>query len=513
MHIAFFTNFYLPIVNGVVRSVESFRSELTNQGHNVFVFAQTDQDYVDQAPFIFRYPSLRLPTQVKVSAVIPVSPFVDQLLPALKLDVIHTHHPFLLGQTAAGKAEDLGLPLVFTFHTQYQEYTHYVPLPQEAIQEFLKDAIQNWLMDFIGKCHHIVVPSESMKETLVRDYGLRDRYTVIPTGIDLELYRRAGGRSLRSKLGWQKDKVLVSSGRLGQEKNWDTLFKAVKKAHQKHPELRFVLIGDGLERESLQNLAAELGIAERIIFTGEVPFSEVVRYLKAADVFGFASVTETQGLVMEETLRFQEFAVRALLNDLAITNDDDPVRIADGGQAVGDDKTGASLHQAQQRLLDPGFGARVHAGGGFIEDEDAWVSKHGAGDREQLALSLAEVAGAFGEPGLISLRHLLDEMIRIGQLGGFDTFLVGGVEPPVANVFHDGVGEQEGILQYNAEFLTQIIPGDVTDVTPVDGDAAGVDFIEAGQQLMMVVLPAPVGPTSAIVCPALASRVMFLMIS
>jgi 1,2-diacylglycerol 3-alpha-glucosyltransferase len=302
MHIAFFTNFYLPVINGVVRSVESFRSELTHQGHNVFVFAQTDQGYVDEAPFIFRYPSLRLPTQVKVSAVIPVSPFVDQLLPALKLDVIHTHHPFLLGQTAAGKAEDLGLPLIFTFHTQYQEYTHYFPLPQEAIQEFLKDAIHNWLMDFMGKCHHIVVPSESMKETLVRDYGLRDRYTVIPTGIDLKLYRRAAGRSLRSKLGWQKDKILVSSGRLGQEKNWDTLFKAVKRVHQKHPETRFVLIGDGLERESLQNLAAELGIAERIIFTGEVPFSEVVRYLKAADVFGFASVTETQGLVTMEAL-------------------------------------------------------------------------------------------------------------------------------------------------------------------------------------------------------------------
>lgn len=66
--------------------------------------------------------------------------------------------------------------------------------------------------------------------------------------------------------------------------------------------MRFVLIGDGLERESLQNLAAELGIAERIIFTGEVPFSEVVRYLKAADVFGFASVTETQGLVTMEAL-------------------------------------------------------------------------------------------------------------------------------------------------------------------------------------------------------------------
>lgn len=302
MHIAFFTNFYLPVVNGVVRSVESFRSELTNQGHNVFVFAQADQDYVDEAPFIFRYPSLPLPIQVKVSAVIPVSPFVDQLLPALKLDVIHTHHPILLGQTAAGKAEEFGLPLVFTFHTQYQEYTHYVPLPQEAIQEFLKDAIQNWMMDFMQKCQHIVIPSRSMEETLIQTYGLRDRYTVIPTGIDLEPYRHTDGRSLRSKMGWQDEKVLISIGRLGQEKNWDTLLKAVKRVHQKHPEVRFVLIGDGMERESLQRLATELGISERITFTGEMPFSDVIQYLKAADLFGFASVTETQGLVTMEAL-------------------------------------------------------------------------------------------------------------------------------------------------------------------------------------------------------------------
>lgn len=302
MHIAFFTNFYLPVINGVVRSVESFRSELTNQGHNVFVFAQTDQDYTDEAPFIFRYPSLPLPVQVKVSAVIPVSPFVDQLLPALKLDVIHTHHPILLGQTAAAKAEELDLPLIFTFHTQYREYTHYLPLPQEVIQEFMKNTIQNWMMDFMQKCQHIVVPSQSMKEILVQDYGLRDRYTVIPTGIDLEPYRRADGRQLRSEMGWQDDKVLVSSGRLAKEKNWDTLLNAVKKVHQKHADLRVVLIGGGPEKEALQNLAAELGIADRVTFTGELPFSEVIQYLKAADLFGFASVTETQGLVTMEAL-------------------------------------------------------------------------------------------------------------------------------------------------------------------------------------------------------------------
>ena len=302
MHIAFFTNFYLPVVNGVSSSVESFRKELTRQGNNVFVFAQSDGKYEDQAPFIFRYPSLTLPVYVEVPAVIPVSPFVDQLLPSLKLDVIHTHHPVLLGQTAARKAAEMDLPLVFTFHTQYREYTHYIPLPQEAIQEFLKGAVETWLRDFMGLCQHIVIPSESMKEILIRDYGLRARYTVIPTGIDLEPCQLADREALRASQGWQADKILVSTGRLAQEKNWPTLIRAAQKVYQKHPDLRLVLIGSGPKKSALQELASKLDMAERVTFTGELPFSDVIVYLKAADIFGFASVTETQGLVTMEAL-------------------------------------------------------------------------------------------------------------------------------------------------------------------------------------------------------------------
>jgi len=302
LRIANFTNFYLPVVNGVVRSVESFRAALTKQGHNVFVFAQADGDYKDEAPFIFRYPSLMLPMQVDIPAVIPVSPFVDQLLPSLKPEVIHTHHPVLLGQAAARKAEELDLPLVFTFHTQYREYTHYVPLPQEAFQEFLKGAIQSWLKDFMHQCQHIVVPSESMKEILVNDYGLQDRYTVIPTGINLEPYQSVDGNELRARNHWQADKVIISIGRLAKEKNWETLLHAVAKVYQEYPDLRLVLIGDGSEKDQLQSLATELGITERVTFTGELPFSEVTAYLKAADIFGFASVTETQGLVTMEAM-------------------------------------------------------------------------------------------------------------------------------------------------------------------------------------------------------------------
>jgi 1,2-diacylglycerol 3-alpha-glucosyltransferase len=300
VHIAFFTNYYHPVVNGVVRSVASSREILMKQGHNVFVFAQADT-YKDTEPFIFRYPSLPLPSG-EISAALPVSPFVDQLLPMLKLDVIHTHHPILLGQTAARKAAELNLPLVFTFHTQYWEYTHYIPFPQEAIQEFLKNAVHRWLREFVQKCQHIIIPSESLRDILVRDYGLTSRYTVIPTGMNLEPFLRADGKSLRAEKGWKDETVLISVGRLAPEKNWDTLLGAFAKVVAEQPAVRLILIGDGTARQSLETLASELGIGERVTFTGSLSFEEIPRYLKAADAFTFASVTETQGLVTMEAM-------------------------------------------------------------------------------------------------------------------------------------------------------------------------------------------------------------------
>lgn len=301
MHIANFTNTYFPVISGVVRSIRSFRDELSRQGHNVFIFAQ-EQGHTDEEPFIYRYPSLPLPIPVDIPAAIPISPFVDRLLPTLKLDVIHTHHPFLLGQTAAAKAQELNLPLVFTFHTQYREYTHYVPFSADTIQNFLKNTVDRWLQDFMRRCQHIIIPSESMQEILVNQYGLKDNYTVIPTGIDLEAYRTADGQKVRNKHRWGKDMVMVSVGRLAPEKNWPTLLQATALVLKEYPKFRFVLIGDGPERKNLETLAKELGIRKRVTFTGSLSFSETPAYMKAANLFGFASVTETQGLATLEAM-------------------------------------------------------------------------------------------------------------------------------------------------------------------------------------------------------------------
>ncbi|MCL4263658.1 MAG: glycosyltransferase [Anaerolineae bacterium] len=298
MHIAMFTNTYLPFTNGITRSIHSFRQALEGElGHNVFVFAQGADDYEEPEPFIFRYPSLEIPFQ-KYPLTIPVSRFVDRLMPRLKLDVIHAHHPAPLGTEAARHARQLGLPLIFTHHTYYQEYGHYLGLPEETGRR----VIESWIADYMKQCQHIIAPSPSIKQMIETTYGIHDRLTVIPTGIDTRPYTAADGRAFRQQLNWGDDTILISVGRMADEKNWPTLLDAVAILFARQPHVRLVLLGDGPARHDLEKYSEELGIADRVTFTGNVPFDDVPSYLKAADLFCFASVTETQGLVTLEAM-------------------------------------------------------------------------------------------------------------------------------------------------------------------------------------------------------------------
>jgi glycosyltransferase involved in cell wall biosynthesis len=302
MHIAQFTNTYHPMITGVVRSISDFRKALSELGHNVFIFAQNASKYQDKAPFVFRYPTIQVQLPGDFPAMLPVSPFVDWVLPSLKLDVIHTHHPVLLGQTAASKAKELKVPLVYTFHTQYQEYSHYFPIQQHDVQKWVKGAIQDWLAEYMQLCHHIIVPSKSIYQALEKQFGIEHGVTVLPTGIDLAPYENADGDAIRAKHGWENDKILISVGRLEPEKNWKTLIHACAIAMRNHSDLRVVLIGGGGQKSELEKQAKTLGIADRVSFMGKIPFTDVPAYLKAADIFGFASLTETQGLVTMEAM-------------------------------------------------------------------------------------------------------------------------------------------------------------------------------------------------------------------
>lgn len=302
MHVAFYTNSYYPVTSGVVRSVSEFRKALNKLGHNVFIFAQDAGDYEDQEPFIFRYPALDLGFPGDAPAAIPISSFIDKLFPSLKVDVVHSQHPVLLGQTAANKAEKYNLPLVFTFHSRYREYSQYLPLSQDFVQGLVKDMIDYWVVNYIQRCQHIVVPSESIQDILLNEYGVRDRITVIPTGLELELYQHADGSIIRKRHGWADQKIMISVGRLAKEKNWLTLISASKQVLQRHPDTRLVIVGSGDDRHDLEKHAQQLGIEQQVDFIGAVPFDEIPSYLKAADLFCFAAVNETQGLVTLEAM-------------------------------------------------------------------------------------------------------------------------------------------------------------------------------------------------------------------
>lgn len=299
LHIAMYTNVYIPTTNGVVTSVRTFRESLTKRGHVVYVIAPhaTEPCRPDER-LVFRYPAMELPLQ-RYPLTVPVSPFMDLLLPCLGPDVLHAHHPVMLGGVAAKKSRTLGVPLVFTHHTRYQEYSHYVKgIPEHMARDFL----ESWVAGFMRKCHHVIVPSESIRDLLEVTYGISTRVSVVATGVDPTRFSRMSPEHARIELGWNpEDTIILSMGRLAKEKNWELLMRAVASCHPT-PGLRLVIVGGGEELEGLEILAWELGIAQSVTFTGPVPSEIVPTYLRAADIFAFASLTETQGLATLEAM-------------------------------------------------------------------------------------------------------------------------------------------------------------------------------------------------------------------
>ena len=338
MHIAHFTNTYEPNVNGVVRSVSSFRDALTRLGNNVFIFPQEARDYEDTEPFIFRYPAVKIPT-VDYSAVLPVSHSINNTLPILKLDVIHSNHPTSLGDVAADKAKELNLPLVYTFHTRYDMYSHYVPFSQA----YVKQIINRGVTRYMKKCNHIVTPTESIRQMLI-DFGVAGPITAVPTGIDLRPYQEADGEAIRDKYGWGQDRVLISVGRMAPEKNWITLLDAVAKVCKQLQNVRLVLLGSGPQVKELEEYTEQLGIKEKVTFVGLVPMDEVPNYLKAADLFVFASISETQGLV---TMEAMSAGLPVVAVDATGTSDE----VVDGEQGLLTENDSDALAQAILRVL------------------------------------------------------------------------------------------------------------------------------------------------------------------
>ena len=296
MRIALFTNNYLPFCGGVTISVETLRRGLEASGHEAWVFGPRLTGAEDASVKVVRYPSIPVATYPEFALAVPYSRRIERLVSALAFDVIHAHHPFLLGPAARRLARRTRRPLIFTYHTRYEKYAHYVPLPLRLVQA----AALRISAGFAAKADAVLAPSAVIRDEL-HARGVRTPIAVVPTGVDLERFRPGDRAAARRSLGvGQGEPLVLYVGRLDREKSVDRVLGAFERVASTIPAARLVLVGQGTEAERLRRTAASLPVAGRIRFLGLRPHDSLAECYQAADVFLFASETETQGLVLAE---------------------------------------------------------------------------------------------------------------------------------------------------------------------------------------------------------------------
>ncbi|HEY67891.1 MAG TPA: glycosyltransferase family 4 protein [Thermoflexia bacterium] len=299
MRIVIFSDAYKPIVSGVVMSIALFRQGLIAAGHEVHIIAPEFGNYEDEEPYIFRFPALDLPERLDLSLVIPFKTPMAPTVRGIKPALIHSQHPFVMGGVAAAFARDLHLPLVFTFHTRYDEYAqHYIPIAPRLAGRITEEIVGRYL----DRCTRIVAPTPSIRDFILRVFDTDVPVMVVPTPVDLSMYHDLEPQRVRAALGVEDAEVLLYVGRLAEEKNLDFLLRAFARIVAARPQARLVLVGKGLHERGLRRTAQKLGLGGHLIFTGAVPHDEIPHYAAAADVFVFPSVTETQGLVLIEAM-------------------------------------------------------------------------------------------------------------------------------------------------------------------------------------------------------------------
>ena len=303
MRIAFFTNCYKPLVNGVVTSISSLKEAYERKGHEVYIFAPRVEDYLDQEKNVFRYRSVNLTSKVKYPLPIPLSFRAKKVITEFNPDIVHFHHPFLLSLPAIMYGRKLGIPKILTIHTQYEQYAYYVsPVPERVTHEAIKMIISN----LAYKTDCITTPSASMKK-IIENYGIKNRIEVIPNAIHLisfkeddELKRTEIKKQYNLK---EDDKIILFVGRVASEKSIDRIIKALAIIKKRNTDKeKLLIVGNGPAMDELKQLARTLKVEEDVIFAGTISYEEIQHYYKMAYVFTIASTTETFGIVTIEAL-------------------------------------------------------------------------------------------------------------------------------------------------------------------------------------------------------------------
>lgn len=298
MNILMMTNTYAPHVGGVAHSVQMFSQEYRRRGHKVLVLAPEFEGEAEDEEFVIRMPAIQNFNGSDFSVVLPIPRFLASDLERFEPDVVHSHHPFFIGSTAVRVARRYGLPLIFTHHTMFEKYTHYVPFEWTRMQEF----VVHLSTGYANMCDRVIAPSESVA-SILRGRGVETHIVTIPTGIDCEKFRSGDSRSARGTFGIGSDSFVVGHvGRLASEKNLAFLSESAARFLRDKEDARFLVVGDGPAKKMIREIFAEEGQYDKLILAGKLVNQELADAYAAMDVFAFSSQSETQGLVLAEAM-------------------------------------------------------------------------------------------------------------------------------------------------------------------------------------------------------------------
>lgn len=299
MKVLITTDWYAPVINGVVTSVLLLQRELEKLGHEVRVVTLSNNMHSYKDGNVYYMGS------ISANKIYPGARFrvnrtrsLLQELIAWNPDVIHSQCEFSSFRVAYALSSRLGTPIVHTYHTVYEDYTHYFS-PSARVGKAAVALFSRWIC---GRTACVVAPSRKV-ERLLRDYHVPCRIEVIPTGVDLRVYREAPdpARAAELRRSWaipENKTVLLYLGRMAKEKNLEQLIDQI--TSHKRRDIVLLLVGDGPDREEVLDYARDRGL--EVIFTGMVPHSEVPDYYRLGDLFVTASTSETQGLTYFEAL-------------------------------------------------------------------------------------------------------------------------------------------------------------------------------------------------------------------
>jgi 1,2-diacylglycerol 3-alpha-glucosyltransferase len=298
VRIVMMTNTYLPMVGGVSRSVSRFTDSLRTLGHQVLVVAPTFAGMPTREDQVVRIPAIQNFNGSDFSVRLPVTGVVQPALDAFAPDIIHTHHPFLIGDTALRTAAHFNVPVVFTHHTMYERYTHYVPGDSPLMKRFAIELATA----YANLCDRVVAPSESIAAILT-SRGVTTPISTIPSGIEFARLAAGNGSHGRAAAGIPAEAQLIGHvGRLAEEKNLSFLADAAARVLVKQPDAWFLVVGEGPAAALIHERCRQAGVLNRLRMAGVLQGSQLADAYAAMDVFGFASTSETQGLVLAEAM-------------------------------------------------------------------------------------------------------------------------------------------------------------------------------------------------------------------